>query len=67
MNWLSQNWFWLLIGAVFVFMHLGGHGGHGGHGSRAPEKPREKNAGDPPREAAFDEADKGRPSTGHQH
>jgi hypothetical protein len=32
MEWINQNWFWLLIGIVFVGMHLFGHGGHGGHG-----------------------------------
>lgn len=26
----SQNWFWVVIGVVFVGMHLFGHGGHGG-------------------------------------
>ena len=31
MEWLAENWFWLLIGIVFVGMHLFGHG-HGGHG-----------------------------------
>ncbi len=32
MQWLVTNWFWLLIGIAFVWMHLFGHGGHGGHG-----------------------------------
>lgn len=32
MEWLSQNWFWVVIGVLFVAMHLFGHGGHGGHG-----------------------------------
>jgi hypothetical protein len=32
MEWLAENWFWVLIGIVFVAMHLFGHGGHGGHG-----------------------------------
>lgn len=32
MEWLAENWFWLLIGIVFVGMHLFGHGGHGSHG-----------------------------------
>ena len=31
MTWLSQNWFFVLFGLLFVGMHLG-HGGHGGHG-----------------------------------
>lgn len=32
MDWLSENWLWILIGVVFIAMHLFGHGGHGGHG-----------------------------------
>lgn len=36
MNWLAENWFWVVIGIVFVAMHLFGHGGHGGHGDHGP-------------------------------
>ncbi|GBD88500.1 hypothetical protein BMS3Abin03_02436 [bacterium BMS3Abin03] len=32
MDWLAENWFWVLVGIVFIAMHLFGHGGHGGHG-----------------------------------
>jgi hypothetical protein len=32
MEWLTENWFWVLIGVFFVGMHLFGHGGHGGGG-----------------------------------
>lgn len=32
MEWLSENWIFLLIGVAFVAMHLFGHGGHGAHG-----------------------------------
>jgi len=46
MEWLTQNWFWVLIGILFVAMHLFGHGGHGGHsghgGDDAPDKPSPK-------------------------
>lgn len=31
MDWLSQNWFFVLLLVAFVGMHLFGHGGHGGH------------------------------------
>ena len=36
MEWLRENWFWLVVAALFVWMHLKmhgghGHGGHGGH------------------------------------
>ena len=33
MTWLSNNWFWLLVGIGFVLTHVFGHGGHGGHGA----------------------------------
>jgi len=32
MQWLSENWFWVLIAVLFIGMHFFGHGGHGGHG-----------------------------------
>lgn len=34
MEWLSENWVWVLVGVAFVAMHMFGHGGHGGHGGR---------------------------------
>jgi len=37
MEWLAENWLWVLLGAVFVGMHLFGHGGHGKPGD--PNKP----------------------------
>ncbi len=33
MDWLAQNWIWVVFAVAFVAMHLFGHGGHGGHGS----------------------------------
>jgi hypothetical protein len=33
MEWLSENWVFLLVFVGMVLMHLG-HGGHGGHGGR---------------------------------
>ena len=35
MDWLAQNWVWVLVFAAFIGMHLFGHGGHGGHGDRS--------------------------------
>lgn len=35
MEWLSENWAWILIGAAFIAMHMFGHGGHGGHGGQS--------------------------------
>ena len=34
MSWVMENGFWIVIGIVFVAMHLFGHGGHGRHGGR---------------------------------
>ena len=31
MDWLVQNWFWLVVLVLFFAVHLFGHGGHGGH------------------------------------
>jgi hypothetical protein len=31
MEWLTANWFWVLILIAFIAMHLFGHGCHGGH------------------------------------
>ena len=30
MEWLAENWIWVLIVILFVGMHLFGHGCHGG-------------------------------------
>ena len=32
MEWISQNWVWVLFFVAFMAMHMFGHGGHGGHG-----------------------------------
>ena len=32
MEWLADNWFWILVFLFFIRMHMGGHGCHGGHG-----------------------------------
>ncbi len=32
MIWLANNWFWLLVGSIFVLTHVFGHGSHGRHG-----------------------------------
>lgn len=37
MEWIQENWFFVLFAALFIGMHLfgfgcGGHGKHGGHG-----------------------------------
>ena len=59
MQWISENWVWVLFFVAFIGMHLFGHGGHGGHGGgtdRTDSAPADQ--GQPV----------GRPkTTGHQH
>jgi hypothetical protein len=65
MAWFTANWFWVLIGILFIAMHVFGHGGHGGHGSHG--------AGD--RQQSSNERERGEAqgraantnSAGHQH
>ena len=33
MEWLTENWPWILFGILFAGMHMFGHGSHGRHGS----------------------------------
>lgn len=44
MNWLRENWFWVIVFVFWFWMHTkmhAGHGGHGGHGGHAkPRGPR---------------------------
>ncbi len=44
MEWLSQNWFWVVVFVAFFAMHLFGHGGGcgGGHERRPPSGKEEK-------------------------
>lgn len=32
MSWLVENWFWLTVFGLFMWMHMGMHGSHGDHG-----------------------------------
>jgi len=58
MEWLQQNWFWVVVFVAFFSMHLFGHGGHrghgggggcgGGHGERQPSDKDEKKPQDKP-------------------
>jgi hypothetical protein len=34
MEWLSENWVFVVIAVAMVAMHLFGHGGHDGHGGQ---------------------------------
>ena len=33
MDWITQNWVWVLFAVGMIVMHMFGHSGHGGHGS----------------------------------
>jgi hypothetical protein len=37
MQWLLDNWIWVLLGGGMVAMHLFGHGKHGGHGKKSTQ------------------------------
>jgi hypothetical protein len=44
MQWLQNNWFWLVLAVGFVAMHLFGHGGHRhGHRNRDWRNPNPEN------------------------
>ncbi len=32
MEWVLDNWIWILFGVGMIAMHMFGHGGHGDHG-----------------------------------
>jgi len=62
MDWLAQNWVWVVVFVVFIGMHLFGHGGHGDRGGRGGCC----GGGDDQRPAGGEEPGKDRPQ-GHQH
>lgn len=64
MEWLGQNWFWVVVFIAFVAMHLVGHGGHGGCGSGHGGE-REGDDADRPPSGRNDS--KPGPPPGHQH
>lgn len=47
MEWFQQNWFWLAVLILFMWMHVGGHGcgGHGGHGGHSKSRDTEPRNG----------------------
>ena len=43
MEWLAENWLWIIFAIAFVAMHMFGHGGHGAHGNHeSPENNKDK-------------------------
>ena len=64
MEWLSENWVFLLVVVAMMAMHLFGHGGHGGHGGH------HGHGGDRRRDPGGDRngrRDDDEPRTGHRH
>lgn len=43
MDWIAQNWVWVLFAVGMIVMHMFGHGGHGGHGSGHGDARRARN------------------------
>ena len=35
MQWIRENWFWIIVAIAFVWMHLKMHGSHGSHGAHS--------------------------------
>ena len=61
MDWLTQNWIWIVIFGLFIGMHLFGHGGHGGRGGGCCG-----GGGDDQKPADGAQSGKDKPQ-GHQH
>ena len=66
MQWLRENWFWVIVAVLFAWMHAGMHRGHGhgGHQPRAPDReprPREPST----TEGAPERERDGGPHAGH--
>ncbi len=42
MQWLSQNWVWVVVLVAFIAMHMFGHGAHGGGCGGGHDQNRQK-------------------------
>jgi hypothetical protein len=43
MQWVQDNWIWILLGGGMIAMHVFGHGGHGKkHGGDSSVEPNAK-------------------------
>ena len=45
MDWIAQNWVWVLFAVGMIAMHMFGHGGHGGHGGHDRDRDDPKSTG----------------------
>ena len=64
MEWLSQNWIWVLLIAAFIAMHMFGHGGHRGHGGHGGSSDGGNKDAKP---ASKDDVQRTTKQSGHQH
>ena len=46
MDWLAENWFWVLVFVLFIVMHMFGHGGHGKHAGHKEHNDRNSSLDD---------------------
>ena len=44
MEWIRENWFFIVVFALCIGMHLFGHGMHGGHGGHGEKDEQGKGA-----------------------
>ena len=65
MEWVTANWFWVLIFIAFVAMHMFGHGGHSGHGGHGGGAQQRSGAEGEKDDEAPDRVNTS--SGGHQH
>ncbi len=64
MEWLSENWIWVLLIAAFIAMHMFGHGRHGGHGGHGGSSDGDNKHAKP---ASKDDVQRTTKQSGHQH
>jgi len=63
MEWLADNWIWVVIAVLFFGVHMLGHGGHGGHGGHDDGPRREPEPGGDGKRKPAGPADR----SGHTH
>ena len=64
MEWISQNWVWVLFFVGMIAMHMFGHGGHGGHGGHVGHGSGHSESKPVDKDDAKRTAEQG---SGHQH
>lgn len=61
MEWVTNNWFFILFAAVFIGMHFFGYGcGHGSHSRHGAEVKTDDNNGHPDGNRSVEKAEKKR-------